>query len=143
MKTILFNLILLAITFSANPLFGQKVSLDKKSGIVSVDGSEQFQIERKGKKDFYFVISDLEGNSLMRLNYKYLESDYTGGWFELVLTEQKEKVIVNPSLGASKKMTARYVADHNLIQDGKVNLEAFEEIKLNETYNPPRAVIID
>lgn len=134
--------LLFATLITTTSIQAQKVDYDKKTTVVSIDGEAFFKMERKGAKDFFFTIRNLEGEKLFLVNYRYNESDYTNGWFEFVFLASEQKVTVKNQSNFSRKMLAKYIYRNELIKDGALDKKAVKEFILVKEFEPTKEIRI-
>lgn len=116
----------------------QKIKLDKKTDIISIDGVDCLNIERR---TWDFIVQDLEGNDLVYLasqGYRdksmISKSNPTGKviYFELTFERVEGMTEINLPFWSKKQLTS-FLLKHDLIDlTGKVQKEtAAKYIKRN------------
>jgi hypothetical protein len=123
-------------------LFAQKVKLDSKTNMVTVDAVNSFKIERSGcgwgMPDCHFDVFDLDSNKVIRINYKEFKSPMERKasnpegivrYYEFIFLASKTKGEVEYMFIKEEKM-AKSIVKYNLFTNGKLNDKAVEEFIL-------------
>ena len=138
-KIILTVLIGLPILLNAQKL---KIEYDDKTNNVSVNGEISFKIERFdcgfGMVDCHFDVHDLDGNKVIRINYRQFNSpverkaanpDGIVRYYEFIFLDSKQKAEIK-YVGISSKKLANSIVTNKLIENGKLDKKAVDEFIL-------------
>lgn len=123
--------IIIAIFCFVSFAVGQNVDVDKKTGLVSVEGSAAFYLTPKNKSIMHsdFALENLNHEELAYLKYaevtKYTRSGTTSGvtTFQMVFTKSGNQCTLEGFnlLGGIMKPIAKQIAGANLVKDGAIS----------------------
>jgi len=136
------KILLIALLFLPLALSAQKVKLDDKTHIVTVDGVNSFIIERFGcgfgLPDCHFDVHDLDSNKVIVINYKQFNSpverkpsnpDGRVDYFEFVFLKSGKKAEIDAGRIKSEKV-AELMVKNKFFVAGKLNDQAVDEFVL-------------
>ncbi len=142
MKNSLLLLVLFGSLFSSAQKTKLDVKYDRDSSMVSIDGVRSFKMEKIdcgfGMVDCHFDVFDLEGNKLIRINFRSFKSpvevskynkDGTVSYYEFIFLESKQKAEI-AFMSINSEKLARSILSNKLMVDGKLNHSAVEEFIL-------------
>jgi hypothetical protein len=136
------NLLLLSLILIPSFLSAQKPKYDEKTRIVSLDGKDQFKLDRTGcgfgMVDCHYDVYDLEDKKLFRINFREFNSPVEVSssnpkgrvtYFEFVFLASRQKAEVEEA-GLKQERVAKLILANNLVRDGKLNELAVDEFIL-------------
>jgi hypothetical protein len=130
MKIVCF--ILMAIVFNAN-VMAQTVEVDKNTGLVKVDGVDNFYLIKKNKilMSYDLSLQNLQNVELAYFLYKNPEEltyeervRNQGSAFKITFIETGNTAIVFPDAFAGVKAIAKMIVNGNWIKEGKIEPKA-------------------
>jgi len=120
----------------------QKVNVDKKTNMVTVDKVYSFKIDRFdcgiGATNCHFDVSDTSGTKVLRINFREFKSFAERNasnpegrivYYEFVFLTSKTKAEIN-FVGGKEEKVAKAIVKNNLFLNGKLNEKAVEEFVL-------------
>jgi len=141
MKKIVLIIQIIIASFIVN---AQKAEIkhDDKTNQVTVNGVISFKIERLecgfGMLDCHFDVFDIDGNKVIRINYREFNSPVeisssnpkgTVRYYEFIFLESKQKAEIKYA-GISSEKVAKRIVSGNLIVNGKLDIKAVDEFVL-------------